>query len=391
MGKLKSILRQNWLTVIIFVAVVVGGLFAVFNQLSTIPPGISSPERAFIKSSLSLESITDNPLNAPIKLLFFVVNQLNLDSITVYRGLSGVFGVIFLICFYNYLKHFQTRRVSLLATILLFTSSWFLHNTRLALANILLPLSVMIILMSARKLQQSSNTAIISVLLGIVLGLSLYVPAAASVALLVLIFGLKTKKTKLKFKHLSSFFISLTITIAPLIYASTQNVELIYGIFGLPQTFLPIEWLKRVLAIPIFLFAKGPLNPVTNLARLPILDVFSSALLVLGVYAAYFKVKQPHFRHIILALIASFVLIALNGESLLPVIMPIIYIVLSYGIAIILQQWLTVFPKNPLVKNIGIFIVVISLSFISFYHLKRYFIAWPNSPTTKIVFRPHID
>lgn len=362
-----------------------------FNQLSTIPPGISFQEQAFIKSSSSLELITNNPLNAPIKLLFLAANQLDFDSLVVYRALSGIFGILLLICFYNYLKQFQTRRVSLLATIMLFTSSWFLHNTRLALASILLPLAVVIILMTARRLQQPNNTAFLSIVLGVVLGLTLYVPAAASVALLVLLFGLKSKKSELKFKHFSLFIFSLILTIAPLIYVTVQNVELIYDIFGLPQTFLPIEWLKRVLAIPIFLFAKGPLNPVTNLARLPILDVFSSALLVLGVYAAYFKIKQPHFRHIILALFASFVLIALNGESVLPVIMPIIYIILSYGIALVLQQWFTVFPKNPLVKNIGVFIVVISLAFISFYHLKRYFIAWPNSPTTKIVFRPHID
>lgn len=391
MGSLKSYLKNHFHFIILFVAIISCALFTAFFNLSSIPPGVSEVEKTFIHSSSNINLISTNPINAPIKLLFLALNQLGLDSIVTYRAISAILGLIFVLCFYLYIKEYQTRRVAILATILLFTSSWYLHNARLSLAYIALPLSVIIILLGSRKLSKANNTALFSIILGIILGCTLYTPMIPFILILILIFGIGLKSEKVKFRHLALVIIAMLITAIPLIYATVQNPDLLYSIFGIPKILLPIEWIKRILAIPIFLFAKGPFNPVTNLGRLPILDIFSSVLLVFGVYAIYFKLKERHFRQIILVLIGSFVLIALNGENALPLILPIVYIILSYGVALILQQWFTVFPKNPLVKNVGIFIVVVSLSFVSFYHLKRYFIAWPNSPTTKVVFKSQLD
>ncbi len=391
MGKFTSYLKQNFFTIVIFAVIIFGAVFLVFNGLNSIPPGVSANEKVFIESSSKLSFIIKNPLNAPIKLPYLALTELGINTIVVYRAIAGIFGLIFIICFYRYTREYQTRRVTILATILLFTSSWFLQNTRLGLDYILLPLSILILLLATRKLIKANNTALFSVILGVVLGCTLYVPAVAPIFLLLAIFGLRSKAEKVKFRHLAIVVPSMLIVLIPLILATVQNPNLINNIFGIPTSLLPIEWAKRILVIPIFLFAKGPFSPINNLGRLPILDVFSSVLLILGVYAAYFKLKENHLRHVIIVLIASFVLIALNGEAVFALIMPIVYIIIAYGVALILQQWFTVFPKNPLVKNIGITLLVISLSFVSFYHLKRYFVAWPNSPATKAVFRSHLD
>lgn len=391
MGKYTSYFKQNFFTIVVFALIIIGGAFLVFNRLGSIPPGVSISEKVFIQSSSKLSLIIKNPLNAPIKLPYLALGNLGVDSIVAYRAISGIFGLILILCFYRYTREYQTRRVSILATILLLTSSWFLQNTRLGLDYILLPLSMLILLLATRKLIKANNTALFSILLGVVLGCTLYVPIVAPIFLLLVIFGLRSKSEKVKFRHLAIVVLSMAIILLPLILASIKNPNLIYDIFGIPTSLLPVEWAKRILVIPVFLFAKGPFNPINNLGRLPILDVFSSVLLILGVYASYFKLKEKNFRQIIIVLIASFTLIALNGEAVFAMIMPIIYIIIAYGVALILQQWFTVFPKNPLVKNIGIICVIISLSFISFYHIKRYFVAWPNHETTKVVFKSHLD
>ena len=114
--------------------------------------------------------------------------------------------------------------------------------------------------------------------------------------------------------------------------------------------------------------------------------VLTTILAVLGAYSYFYQRRLS--RTGLLAVLAIFacVMIALNGPLWLPLLMPIVYILTAMGIAVLLQKWFTVFPRNPLARTVGITILCLALATVSVYHLQRYFIVWPNTTATKITF-----
>ena len=180
--------------------------------------------------------------------------------------------------------------------------------------------------------------------------------------------------------------ILFAIMIAPLIYSLVVGGLPIRSYLGIPLLLEPLEWLKRLSIIPAYLFARGPLQPVFNVGRLPLLDIFTTILAVLGAYSYYHQRKLSRTGLLVILTAFACVMIALNGPLWLPLLMPVVYILMAMGIAILLQQWFTVFPRNPLARAIGIVILCTALATISVYHVTRYFIAWPNNTLTQTTF-----
>ncbi|MCA9333765.1 hypothetical protein KC963_01840, partial [Candidatus Saccharibacteria bacterium] len=138
--------------------------------------------------------------------------------------------------------------------------------------------------------------------------------------------------------------------------------------------------------LPVFVLARGPLEPVLNLGRLPLLDIFSAAMAVLGVYWYSFKIKLLRTRLLSVFTFIAAILIMLNGVTMLPLLLPLSYIVITAGIMLLLQQWFTVFPRNPIARSLGIGIVCIAIGVTGAYHMRRYFVAWSGDPITKATF-----
>lgn len=80
------------------------------------------------------------------------------------------------------------------------------------------------------------------------------------------------------------------------------------------------------------------------------------------------------------------ILIALGGSLDLSIVMPIVYLWIAAGIAYLLQQWLVVFPRNPIARGIGYGLIIIAVSLSCAYNLRAYFVAYPHDPTNQSVF-----
>jgi hypothetical protein len=125
-----------------------------------------------------------------------------------------------------------------------------------------------------------------------------------------------------------------------------------------------------------------------HLGHMPMLDIFSSAMFLLGIY--YYFSRLPKRRSVII--FASFIILLLviplsnTYQIAATVLLPLVYICIIAGIVEILNQWFLYFPRNPLARNIGVALIVVAIGFSSFYHLQSYFIAWPGSPQTKAVY-----
>jgi hypothetical protein len=66
--------------------------------------------------------------------------------------------------------------------------------------------------------------------------------------------------------------------------------------------------------------------------------------------------------------------------------MPIIYLVVAAGIAHLLNQWFSVFPRNPIARTIGWSLIGIVLVLVCSFHLVHYFVGWPQASATHEVF-----
>lgn len=64
------------------------------------------------------------------------------------------------------------------------------------------------------------------------------------------------------------------------------------------------------------------------------------------------------------------------------ILLPFIYLLASIGIGRMLGNWFIVFPRNPVARNIGLGLIIGMIALVGYYHITRYFVAWPNSPET---------
>ena len=177
------------------------------------------------------------------------------------------------------------------------------------------------------------------------------------------------------------------ILLAPLAWSVYQNPVILRELLGAPATIPSASTiLNNALSIPRHLLWANEQNPVVWLGRLPLLDVFTIAMLGLGIYSYSFKKKLDRTKMLAGIFLISVVGISLGGRINLIIIQPAIYLVATAGVALLLQQWFTVFPRNPLARTIGVSILSLSVIMVAVYNTRHYFVAWPNSPETKKVF-----
>lgn len=386
MKKVRRFFSLYWQTILsaLAILIVVAGLLGF--RLGKLTPGLSSSELAFIENASSIENISANPLFAPMKLPILGLQHIGVDRVAAYRGVGAVFGIVTVLLFYFLLRRWHTRRVALLTSFLFIVSSWFLQVSRLALPYVLFAFGVALLMTVAANIHDKHASKLSLLLATVSLATILYIPAMAWFILILLIWrpsaiksGFGQTPNVLKVVGVL-FFIVL---VAPLAYALVRDPTLVGEWLGLPTELIPLEWVRRILVLPIFLTAQGPLEPVYNLGRLPLLDVFTTVLVILGIYSYYFKAKLLRTQMFGLLAIVATMLIAFNGPTFLSLLLPIVFIIAAAGLTLLLQQWFTVFPNNPIARSIGVITIAVVISITGVYHARRYFVAWAGNPDTR--------
>lgn len=388
MKKLVRFLARVWQPAalgIIGVAIVAGLLFF---RLGTLLPGFSSSEIVVRENTRNFSIIT-NPVNAPHAIGQNALQKLNHRGPWAMRSISAFFGIIAVLLFFLISSAWFTSQIAVLATLLFVTSSWFLHTVRLATPTILLT-GVMALIVCGLWLRYSKKRSLSIVIAGIVAATCLYIPGMIWFVIVffawqapIIIRELKRTPTAIV---LVSIFGAL-LMVAPLITALFKQPALLKTLAGLPVQ-LPSwdNFASNLASIPMELFVRGPENSEIWLARLPILDLFTATLLLLGMYSIFFQLKLDRTKLLIGSLFGGSILIGFGGLVGLTVLLPFIYLIVAAGISMLLKQWFTVFPRNPFARSLGVSLLISALCLCLFYQGSRYFIAWPNAPETKQVF-----
>ena len=359
-------------------------------KLGNLVPGFSSSEIATMQGSSNLSAIISNPINAPYKFINLVLTHFHYASPFAMRGVSVLFAGFTIALFYYVLSRWHTARIALLGTILFTTSSVFLHYARLAEPAVtgMLLISALAYGSWLHDTKKPRLSLTIGVILAVVL---LYIPGIIWFFIVGCIWQRKLLVKYFKQSPIVGSFLILLgmVLLAPLGYGLYTNPSLIKPLVGLPIHTIPsiFDYLRNLLNVFAELFVRGPANPVIWRGRLPLLDIFTITMCLLGIFVSFTKRQLDRKRMLIGSLVGGILLVSLGGSVSVTILLPFIYILATSGITLMLQQWFTVYPRNPIARTLGASILTIAVLMTSFYHINSYFIAWPNAPETKQAFQ----
>lgn len=395
-------LENNWKPALTIGAGLAFVIALLWFKLGSLTPGLSQEELALQRTvaarQIGLEEIVRHAVFLPYYLGLYVMQYLP-HGYTAIRSISALTALAAVVGFYAVVKYWHSARVALMATALFATSSGLLFTGRYGtpqsmflLLFILFASWVWLSNRSARKSAWLAATVLVC--------MALYVPGLIWFILPALF--LQRRAISGAFRRISIGYAFSTIAASFLLLAplaltiawplpGDTSIGNAKELLGLPAGILPIgDMLRNAAELPLQLFFRSPNNPAQSLGRLPLLDIFTAAMAIIGAYAYGRARKLDRSKLLGLIFLLGIILVALGGGVTVALLLPFVYLVAAEGIRFMLHEWLTVFPRNPFARGTGIAILTLAVAFSVFYHLKLYYVAWPNASATKTTFQHRI-
>lgn len=362
-------------------------------HLGSLPPHMSNDELLTFQNNKSLSNILHSLLNAPYNFIdYAILHTFGIHTLRNARITSVIYAVLAIFMFFCIMIKWHGKRTAWMATILFATSSWLLHIGRLGTANILwINISLTLILLGTWLVKtERSGTAIIT--LSVILGLMLFIPASIWFVIAFIIVTSKTVldhfQNAMPWQRLASIALILFF-IATLVFSLYRSPDSVRIWLGLPQVFpsyisMLKLWLSSIILYPFF---RGPAVPEIWLGHTPILDVFTATMYLIGAHFYFTHYRNLRTRLLGIFILAGSVLTALNGPMAMSFIVPVYYLIAATGITFMLHQWMTVFPKNPIARFVGVTLITVAISSTVGYHLVSYFVAWQHNPPAVATFQ----
>jgi hypothetical protein len=387
--RLRFSLAQGWQFISTAVLVAASLSLLLLSRLDTLVPTYSKSELATAHASASLKVIANHPVDGPYKLLVYGITHILHNPLLATRLASVILGGVSIILFYLGVRQWYAKRIAFLSTVLFACSAWFLHIARHGTADIMLVFSPLLLATSAYFIASSEGRHFPKYLIAIaVLALTIYTPGMLIFVIVGLalrgkdIFALRKRLNIWQVLVVLVAFLGLVV--GPLTYALLKHPSQALDLLGLPHTLPdPIEYLKTLVLLPLSIFVHSSFQPELHLAHLPYADIFTAVMFCLGVYY-FFKQRTLSRSKILLSFVVlSSLLYALKAGVESAALLSVVFIIAGAGLLTLLGQWLTVFPRNPVAKTIGIVLVTTAVLISSAYNLRSYFIAWPHNSETK--------
>lgn len=392
MKRVGSFLADAWQPFIFAVVGIALCCFVYLFRSGTLTAGYSTQELTSLSSASSGKRLLDDPTSLPYKLGHYALFKLDRTSVRYTRAVSSSYAVLSIVLFYYIIRRWHTTRVALLTTIIFASSSWLLHVGRSATPDVLLIFFPLLLVASGVYIRRSRHDVIALHFGAAVAAFCMYIPFASIFVLAAMVWRapsfFKGKNKPVWWLQITSTTLFLTLC-SPLIYALVREPGLIRQLLLLPSSMPTISQLwNNVVSISLALpFRTLGLTPSQWLGQLPILDIACFILLILGIYSYITIGKLQRARILFITLFFSLVAVAISGNlSNLSLIIPTLYVFISGGITYLLKEWYTVFPKNPIARSVGTTTVTVLVVLICFYHVNRYFIAWPLNTQTRGAF-----
>ncbi len=394
MNKIKLFLMISLQPILYWLLGTAAAASLLFWQLGSLTSEFAEPElnslRQLLAPTANLNEILIQPLYLPHTLISYLFVKLPLPDIMSPRLVSAAIGLVVVGSFYMVLRYWYSTRIALYGLVVFATSSWFLHTARLGTPDVLFLLTMPIIAGVLWCTYNHKYCGLATLFTIIATSMSLYVPGFVWLVILGAVWQRKLlRKSLAKLSVLQLLICGLVavICIVPLIFSLAGDTEPIKQLLGLPMTWPTWQvMLKNFALAPIRLFIHGPSDPLLWVGRIPLLDLLTTTMAVVGVFAALKKWRLAHVQFVFAGLLLGSLFIALGGPVHITIIMPFVFILVASGLEYMLDLWFTVFPRNPLARRLGVGLLTVAIAMSVTFQLGHYFIAWPRAPQTKAIF-----
>jgi len=354
-------------------------------QLSLIPTKFAQLEIDYTTEIRTYSNIGANPLSLPHKLASYGVQAFS-DSVRSVRAVSIVMFGLCVVALYRILKRWHGEKIALFASAMFATNATSLAVGRLAYPLVLI-FSWSIVIALLLWIQHGKSRKIAPFSLLVMSAILLYIPGAPYFFLLLLIlFGNKLFST-FKLLKRSTMYIALVagiLVISPLAISFYNDVNVLRQWLLLPQTIEVSSIPFNILRVPSAFIYRSPVDALITVGRLPVLDVAAGGFFLIGLYAYQKNTKLERTKIMIVTALFGIILGAL-GEVFIAVILllPYVYSVIAAGISYVLDEWYSVFPRNPFARSFGLLLVTLVVLMSMYYQLTRFLVVWPQTPETR--------
>jgi hypothetical protein len=370
-------------------ALIAGTLGLLLFRLGSMLPGFAMGESRLVGVRASVEALWHQPL--------FILHDLSStlaalvlpgDGLASSRIPSVLLAFLVVGLLFWLLRLWYGYRLALFGGLLLISAPLFLHVARLGAVDVSFPLAMTIVLVLAALWHKQEHSRLLIYGSAIASASLMYVPGALWLLLCALVFERKNIFTAMKSQRLHSALAIVLglILLIPLGHMLQQDSQSYMSVLGLPEMWrTPLEYLKEFGQTWQYLFIGGYYNPLYNLGRLPLINIFMTLTTAVGVYLYSRHPKAPRTKLMLSLWIVGSVLVTL-GLVHISVLLPVIVVLASGGMGYLLHLWLKVFPKNPIARNFGIGLLAIVVLMAVLYNVRSYYVAWPNTEATRQVF-----
>lgn len=393
LAKLRVWLALHWRGLV--AGIVIAGIAAVtLNlQITTLIDGQNKFESATLQHLESFPNPTERMINAPYLVPAYITGTAIDNMLIGARITSVLYGLIATVVLFVLLKRWFTIQIASVGSLLFITSSWILAISHQATPLILLVLAPLLLIVALTTFVNDRKHTFLSFLtLLCSIALVLYVPFMLwSVAVVITTVALLYRH-KIAALNKKQFIFGATlfvIVLLPLLISITQYPGQLKELLGIPMQLPTLSQYGKnfIWQLSTLFFVAQPF-PELYVGRLPLLDIFSGTMTLLGIY--HFAKYMPKRRKISFAVLVIILLIIVPLSAMYQIPMAayvaIIYVFIAAGVFELLQQWFNYFPRNPFARNAAVMLVAVLIGMTSFYNLQRFYIAWPNAPETKAVY-----
>jgi hypothetical protein len=393
--KLSSFFARYWRLGALILGVILVSILLYGWHLGSLTTDTSNEEIAALATYSSGHSIIDNPVHAPIKVVAWALWHVPFHNPAMLRAPYAIFAILSLVAFAYVLKRWYGTRMAVFGVILFGTSSFLLHSGRIALFDISFLWAGITLLALHLLFHAHYDRRLVRIIWLIGMLALLFVPGMIWLVILDVILQrddlLDSWDTVNNIWEKIFYPLVIVLVLAGIGYLVYRQPHIGLSWLGTAPAWSDWQGMGKRLANDVLYFViRGPHHPALWLGRLPLLDAFGSVMLVAGI--VFYAQHLRSFRTILITALfaAEALLIAISSTVSIGLLVPLVYAIIVGGMAYILHFWLRVFPRNPLARGVGVFLIGLLVLVSSAYNLRSYFVAWPHNTETRTTFTANL-
>lgn len=360
-------------------------------ELTSVPQGISSAEMESAVNSSALQPVKEaRMIDLPYHILQKIsISLLGLSALSI-KLPSVIIGILTGIGMLLLLKRWFKNNITLISALLAVTSSIFLIAGRTGTPDIMVICWATYLLLLATLITQEAKWQYLwKIIIGLVVGLSLYTPLSAYVLGAALIAGFFHPHARYTLKRyggpqFTGALLLFAAAITPLGIGIWHNPNIAYELVGFShETPSGREYLGNLGEVFTYLSA----FTMPRIAE-KIQPAFPIAMLVLIAMGLLRTLVDNYATRTYALLIWTAVIIpviAIHSYHTVGLFVPAI-LFMAIGIETLIREWYSLFPKNPYARLTGLLPLVVLMCSVWYFNYTTYFNGYRHSSEAAAVY-----